>query len=447
MKFKKKQAVVIIHGIGNQFPMDTARELVEGLKGEQDIVYSGPDKEAGFFETRRLRINKKNTDFYEFYWANLVQEPKSFDLYDWVLKLLFKKKPSNRVSKMVKSIRVFLVLICLCFLFAVYKDVNISITRKIVYFGNIGLFSILTFIFFKLVVPSVNLKAALTIGDAVKYLSPSPQNIDSRFRIRQKGIKLLKKLHDKKTENGDQFYSRIIIVGHSLGSVVGYDLITHFWHDYVYNFCPKERDVLQPFLALISEMINEKHKQKFNSEYKFPLEDYMNLQKHLYDEMKKIGNEWIISDFLTIGSPLCHGDYLLAKNFDDFERKVNYREFPLCPPKIDIKLINNQIEKDYVNSISYPINFNSSGIDGFNGKMRLVNHSSQFSFIRWTNIYYKNDFVGGNLSNYFGEGIKNIELEVKGNWFKRKLPFFSHTSYWDNDQTEAIEELKKIIFK
>lgn len=64
---KQKQAVVIIYGIGNQFPMETAREFVENIKDENDILYSSPDREANFFETRRLSLSVKNTDFYEFY--------------------------------------------------------------------------------------------------------------------------------------------------------------------------------------------------------------------------------------------------------------------------------------------------------------------------------------------------------------------------------------------
>lgn len=97
----KKQAVIIIHGIGNQYPMETAKEFVENIKEDSDILYSSPDREANYFETRRLSLSQKKTDFYEFYWANLISEPKLSELYFWVLKILFCKKPSPRVQLLV----------------------------------------------------------------------------------------------------------------------------------------------------------------------------------------------------------------------------------------------------------------------------------------------------------------------------------------------------------
>jgi len=98
---------------------------------------------------------------------------------------------------------------------------------------NTGIFTILTFLTSRFILPRINIKVAETVGDAVRYLTPSPQNIDSRYKIRQKGVDLLKKLHEKKDKKGNPLYRRIVIVGHSLGSVVGYDIITNLWHDYI----------------------------------------------------------------------------------------------------------------------------------------------------------------------------------------------------------------------
>lgn len=112
---KQKQAVVIIYGIGNQFPMETAREFVENIKDENDILYSSPDREANFFETRRLSLSVKNTDFYEFYWANLVTEPRNTALLDWITKLLFSKEPSKRASRIVLYTRFFVFSVAIIF--------------------------------------------------------------------------------------------------------------------------------------------------------------------------------------------------------------------------------------------------------------------------------------------------------------------------------------------
>jgi hypothetical protein len=61
------------------------------------------------------------------------------------------------------------------------------------------------------------------IGDAARYLSAEPSNIECRQAVREAGVRLLIHLH------ASSHYSRIAIVGHSLASVIGYDILTHAW--------------------------------------------------------------------------------------------------------------------------------------------------------------------------------------------------------------------------
>lgn len=60
-------------------------------------------------------------------------------------------------------------------------------------------------------------------GYAARYLRPKPANIEHRQAIRQAGVSLIEKLHDSGR------YDRIVLVGHSLGSVIAYDIVTHAW--------------------------------------------------------------------------------------------------------------------------------------------------------------------------------------------------------------------------
>ncbi len=60
-------------------------------------------------------------------------------------------------------------------------------------------------------------------GDAARYLEPRPENIARRQAIREAGAQLLDALHDKGR------YSRIIVYGHSLGSVIAYYMLSHAW--------------------------------------------------------------------------------------------------------------------------------------------------------------------------------------------------------------------------
>ena len=144
-KHKQKQAVVIIHGIGNQFPMDTAREFVENIKEDKDILYSSPDREANFFETRRLSLSNKKTDFFEFYWANLVTEPSSSALVEWLRVLLFVRKPSARARTLVIKVRIFAFALLVLFTAILASDIYKS-SKDGFSAWNTGIFTILTFL-------------------------------------------------------------------------------------------------------------------------------------------------------------------------------------------------------------------------------------------------------------------------------------------------------------
>jgi hypothetical protein len=80
-----KQAVVLIHGIGEQVPMDTLRGFVEAVWTSDSSLrrprvpaqaWSKPDAISGDFELRRLTTAQnrdgKRTDLFEFYWAHLM---------------------------------------------------------------------------------------------------------------------------------------------------------------------------------------------------------------------------------------------------------------------------------------------------------------------------------------------------------------------------------------
>ena len=69
-----KQAVFLIHGIGEQKPMDTLRRFPDAVLGSGatgQIAYrSKPDRISELFELRRLStVGRTRTDFYEYYWA------------------------------------------------------------------------------------------------------------------------------------------------------------------------------------------------------------------------------------------------------------------------------------------------------------------------------------------------------------------------------------------
>ena len=67
-----RQAVVVIHGIGNQRPMDTLRPFVDAVlnvdpaRDQDPKYYSDPENLSGTFELRRLqsRDSRPRTDYF-----------------------------------------------------------------------------------------------------------------------------------------------------------------------------------------------------------------------------------------------------------------------------------------------------------------------------------------------------------------------------------------------
>jgi len=61
------------------------------------------------------------------------------------------------------------------------------------------------------------------MADSARYLSERPKDVAQARRIREHGIRLLEGLH------ASGRYDRIVVVAHSLGSIVGLDVISRFW--------------------------------------------------------------------------------------------------------------------------------------------------------------------------------------------------------------------------
>ena len=103
----KKQAVVLIHGIGEQKPMDTLRGFVDAVWTRHSAIHhkyagsglwSKPDKVSGGFELRRLTTPQNaaaiRTDFFEFYWAHLMEGTSYGHVFAWARSLLL-RRPST----------------------------------------------------------------------------------------------------------------------------------------------------------------------------------------------------------------------------------------------------------------------------------------------------------------------------------------------------------------
>lgn len=442
---KERIAVIVVHGMGNQYPMNTLSGFVDGIKAPGSILYSSPNRVTDEKETRRLSFDGVPYDFFEYYWAHFVEEPKFSAVIAWTLKLLFWKKPSARLVPHIWWVRVILValIVGLGFLGKLIYDHWGTSLSHLLQFTVIGvsIFAILKIIW-GAVSGSVVVMINDSLGDVIRYTVPSPNNIATRDKIRTNGIELIKNLHEAKTESGDFRYSKIVVVAHSLGTVVAYDIISSLFAQYHRRFgiIPHSRLTMDNNGTLLPGAIQKKL-DRLRTYYleksignTFTIDQYQQLQKEIFEEFRTLGNEWRISNFITMGSPLTHADMILTPSKTAFAKKKAQREFPTSPPQYD------PIDKHFGFNVAYPAKQDKSKTI----RIRSLHHAAHFAATQWTNIYFTNDWIGGSLARELGPGIKDIEVKANG-WWKRNLALASHTGYWELAQQRAISQLWKVF--
>jgi hypothetical protein len=252
------------------------------------------------------------------------------------------------------------------------------------------------------------------IGDAGRYMDPAPNNIDKRQIIREEGVNLLKKIHESDNE-----YKSVIIVAHSLGSVIAYDLIKFLWNEYHEPADPNK-------LLALDDKTRDEWIEKLESAEQIgqkigkstSCKDYQEAQQTCFEYLKIIGNKWLITDFVTMGSPLTHAGHFIVQQDDLFQHLKEQREYPTCPPTLDEHKKNNLWQAKNIK------------FDGFEQTFDYThyNHSSPFAVTRWTNYYFSTDFLGGPLAEKFGLGIKDVRLP---NCNLLKFYPKGHNDYWN----------------
>jgi hypothetical protein len=100
---RPRQAVVLIHGIGEQRPMETLRAFVSAFL-EDGTYHSKPDMLSDTDEMRRLKLRKfvaddpakstnpdwPETDFYEYYWAHQMYGTTISHVVSWLRRIMFR---------------------------------------------------------------------------------------------------------------------------------------------------------------------------------------------------------------------------------------------------------------------------------------------------------------------------------------------------------------------
>ena len=405
----RKQAVLLIHGIGDQKPLETLRKFVTAAWTRNrkvhnefagDHFWSKPDDISENFELRKFTTpqnrSRVSTDFFELYWAHLMEGTTYGHVVAWI-KTLMLRRPGS-LSRQLKPVYWFLwVAALLALALIIYTGVSIDENEPLLPPWASTLITLL-------LVPAVGFVVKNVVGDAARYLHVAPANVQSRHAIRHAGVKVLEELHNRG-------YSRIIVVGHSLGSVIGYDLLKHAWPKYnakkpsTDNPPRAELDALEALLQ---------------PDKTLDLAAFRDAQARYLAELQgnERDNDWRVTDFITLGSPLAHADVLLAADEEDFRRRRESFELPSCPPELEVQKYR---DGTVLHGIAYPPK----------GDGRVPNHGALFAATRWTNLYFPckgvffGDVVGGPVARLFGAGVADVPVSTTIN-----RGFLTHTHYW-----------------
>ena len=236
-------------------------------------------------------------------------------------------------------------------------------------------------------------------GDAFRYLNPDPPNVQVRRAIRTAGLTLLRGLHEDELRR----YERVILVGHSLGSVIAYDLITWFWqeqHDRVESArkSGERKTVVTHHVEPSSEADNYSSPLNKLDDPNSSVEKFRKSQQGLWNDYRRKRLPWLITDLVTLGSPLSHADVLLADGREKLAIGQDQREFPICPPQGEDSRDWGLLCRKYVDA------------NNITQKVRILHHGAPFAITRWTNLYFPADIIGGPVSHLFGAGIKDVKL-------------------------------------
>jgi hypothetical protein len=275
------------------------------------------------------------------------------------------------------------------------------------------------------------------LGDAARYFRNSPGNVMVRREIRQQAVSTLEALH----LSGD--YDRVIVVAHSLGTVVAYDMLRAYYSRV--NGAFPAAATLGPVFDEVDrgELTKAQARQKGReiiAKMAHAVEDERERQR-AGDAIKT--KAWLVTDFVTLGSPLTHAHYLMCQGTTEaelrsnFDRRTREREFPTCPPR--------KLDGDGRLSFTNP-----------HDQQRYFHHGGQFALTRWTNIFFPisqllwGDAIGGEVGPVFrdpeaGSNIADVPVHTAES---NADSFFAHVLYWDTafgENAPHIEALRKAI--
>ncbi|HEV2818129.1 MAG TPA: ECF transporter S component [Allosphingosinicella sp.] len=473
----KKQAVVVIHGMGEQIPMETLTSFVDSVwTTDPDLVdrtnkpdpdtgikprsrnasWSRPDRRNRSFELRVITTesdkNGRRTDFYEYYWAHLIVDTNWAQVRAWIFELML-RDPRRDVPLGVLPVWFLLWLI------AIGGGIVFLLTLRPTTAGVQGSWP--GAIAVALGTAALGWLIGFLVGyfgDVARYVKAKPPNVARRQEIRENGVALLETLIGIQPDGtlaaeADRDYDRIVIVAHSLGTIVAYDILTHAFARVNTivdkTISPFPQDARVALEGMIREGLRNPPQGASLRQW---IGTFREAQAAARAELNATGNPWIVSDFVTLGSPLTHAEFLMVRDRARLSDAKRQRILPSCPPTLEYDGTTKTHHFTYRGPLS------RLGQSNDPAAPRLPHHGAAFAYTRWTNLYSAHewilwgDIISGKLADAFGlekdgetvlHGIRDVAvmpaLDAAGEPIAGDhRPFFSHTKYWTNFEPPSL---------
>lgn len=385
-------------------------------KGGTRAYYSRPALITGSYEARRhlaVELGKSSaparvhTEIFEYHWSYLMTGNKVGDLVPTTLRLLLRRPRSVPAGLRGPWWLVWgLVLLAVVAAVVLYLTGLLGVLGAVLAVPVVGLFG-------GLVANLLAGRVTSSFVDVVRYLDTSPRSYSARRAIRGGMVDLLRALQDTGS------YSRVIVVAHSLGAYIAYDGIATLWTE---TAAQTAGPVDEPVALGALEPLEHAAVDVRAGEVTPP--ELQAAQFALWKDLRRQGNPWLITDFLTLGTPMCFAHLLYTRNRAEFEDLVTRAELPQCPPQSRTRTVDGPPAQDPRPSYG---RFNRNNRE-------VLDQGAPFAVTRWTNMWFpatglRGDWFGGPLRPLFGPGIHDVA--ITGNLPGREGRGVAHGRYFD----------------
>ena len=270
----------------------------------------------------------------------------------------------------------------------------------------------------------------------VRYTRALPDNIAARKAIRERGLKLLDDLHRAE-------YDRIIVVGHSLGALLAYDLVSYYWatHAASHTVTKAAADEFA-LLSTLEKSAGALAAEKNGADRREPCSSNIGEAQRAFCRLLRLRPKPCKKRRRR--SPMAdHGPHHCWQSARpcrlpagqqprDRADRVEARELATCPP-IREELDPAVIEAARADGL--PLGGDKPALFSFPTKTPgewQLHHAAQFAVVRWTNIHDParlvafGDVISSPVAPIFGDGIVDIDLRKLRGQSRR----FTHTRYW-----------------